>query len=207
MSEVNMYASGDRTGQIRAAEGAVARALALAPDSADAHVTYGTVLFAMRAPERALREFTRAISLDANLAMAHAYVGLMKFLLGRARETRAHVEEAMRLSPRDPLLFQWHFFIGLADVYRGRVLRGLESLRKTVEINPNWGHSHFILAGALALAGRLAEAAEVCAVARRLAPHFTIAKFHAEAVSDQPVFLAQRERFYEGLRLAGVPEG
>ena len=33
------------------------------------------------------------------------------------------------------------------------------------------------------------------------------AKFRAEAVSDNPVFLAQREHFYAGLRLAGVPEG
>jgi tetratricopeptide (TPR) repeat protein len=207
MSEVNMYASSDRAGQIRAAEAAATKALARAPDSADAHVTYGTVLFAMRAPERALREFNVAIDLDGSLAIAHAYVGVMKFLLGRAQETRAHVEKAMRLSPRDPFLFQWHFFIGLADVYLGRVVRGIESLRKTVEINPNWGHSHFILAGALALAGLLEEAAEVCAVARRLAPYFTITKFRAEAISDNPVFLAQREHFYEGLRLAGVPEG
>ena len=207
MSEVNMFASADRTGQIRAAEAAATKALALAPDSADAHVTYGTVLFGMRAPERALREFKFAISLDGHLAAAHAYLGVMKFLLGRARETRAHVEEAMRLSPRDPFLFQWHFFIGLADVYRGRVARGIESLRKTIEINPNWGHSHFMLAGTLGLAGQFTEAAEVCAVAQRLAPSFTIAKFRGEAMSDNPVFLAQRERFYEGLRLAGVPEG
>jgi tetratricopeptide (TPR) repeat protein len=206
MSEVNMYASKDRAGQIRAADGAVRKVLALAPDSAEAHVTYGTVLFAVRAPERALREFKFAISLDDNLAIAHAYLGLMKLLLGRADETRAHVEVAMRLSPRDPLLFQWHFFMGLADDL-GRVVRGLESLRKTIEINPNWGHSHFMLAGALALAGLLAEAAEACAVARRLAPNFTIAKFRAETVSDNPVFLAQREHFYRGLRLAGVPAG
>jgi hypothetical protein len=98
-------------------------------------------------------------------------------------------------------------FHGLADVYLGRVPHGIESLRKTVEINPNWGHSHFMLAGALALAWELSEAAEVCTVARRLAPHFSIAKFRAEAVSGNPLFLAQRERFYEGLRSAGVPEG
>jgi TolB-like protein len=104
MSEVNMYSSDDRVGQIRAAEAAVKKALALAPDNAPAHVTYGTVLYAMCAPERALREFHLAIGLDGNLAVAHAYLGLMKFFLGRAGETRAHVEEAIRLSPRDPLL-------------------------------------------------------------------------------------------------------
>jgi TolB-like protein len=206
MWEVNMYASDDRAGQIRAAEAAVIRVLARAPDNAEAHVTYGTVLFAQRAPERALREFEFASSLDGNLASAHAYRGLMKFFLGRAEETRGHVAQAMRLSPRDPQLFHWHFFNGIADLYLARVVRALESLRKSVEINPNWGLSQFVLAGALALAGLLDNAAEVCALAGRLAPNFTIAKFRAEAVSDNPVYLAQRERLYEGLRLAGAPE-
>jgi tetratricopeptide (TPR) repeat protein len=207
MSEVNMYSSADRAGQIRAAEAAVTKALALAPDNAEAHVTYGTILYAMCAPERALREFHLAIGLDGNLAAAHAYLGLMKFFLGRASETRAHVEHAMRLSPRDPLLFRWHLFIGLADIYLGRAVHALGSLRKSVEINPNWGLSHFVLAGALALAGLLGEAAEVCAIARRLAPNFTIAKYRAEAISDNRVYLTQRKLLDRGLCLAGVPEG
>jgi TolB-like protein len=206
MWEVNMYVSDDREAQIRAAEAAAAKALGMNPNTADVHVTYGTVLFAMRAPERALREFELAVSLDGNLALAHGYLGLMKFFLGRARETRSHISEAMRLSPRDPLLFHWHFFIGVADLYLGRMGSALESLRKSVEINPNWGLSQFVLAGALALKGLPAEAAEVGAAARRLSPNFTIAKFRAEAVSDNPVYLAQRERLHEGLRLAGVPE-
>jgi TolB-like protein/Tfp pilus assembly protein PilF len=207
MWEVRSYASADRAGQIRAAEAAVRKALELVPDSADAHVTYGTVLYAMRAPERALREFQLAIDLDSNLAVAHAFLGNIKFVLGRAGETSGHVKEAMRLSPRDPLLFHWHFLIGTADVYLGRTVRGVESLRKSVEIYPNWPHAQFALAGALALAGLLAEAAEVYAVARRLAPDFTIAKFRTEAVSDHPVYLAQREYLCQGLHLAGVPEG
>jgi tetratricopeptide (TPR) repeat protein len=129
----------------------------------------------------------------------------MKFFLGRARETRSHISEAIRLSPRGPLLFHWLFF-GVADLYLGRMGRALESLRKSVEINPNWALSQFVLAGALALKGLPAEAAEVSAAARRLSPNFTIAKFRAEAASDNSVYLAQRESLLEGLRLAGVPE-
>jgi hypothetical protein len=79
-------------------------------------------------------------------------------------------------------------------------------IRKSVEINPNWGLSHFVFAGALALAGLLGEAAEVCAVARRLAPNFTIAKYRAEAISDNPVYLTQRKLLNRELCLAGVPE-
>lgn len=97
--------------------------------------------------------------------------------------------------------------IEIADFYCGRVGRGIESLRKSVEIYPNWALAQFVLAAALALAELLAEAAEVCAVARGLAPNFTIAKFRAETVSDHPAYLARREYLYEGLRLAGVPEG
>jgi TolB-like protein/Tfp pilus assembly protein PilF len=207
MWEVNIYASGDRAGQIGAAEAAAAKALALAPGNAEAHVACGRVLLARRAPERALREFQLAIGLDGNLAVAHAYLGHIELFLGRAAETEGHVREAMRLSPRDPLLFLWHYFIGVADLYLGRVAHGIESLRKSVEINPNWGFSRFVLAGALALAGLFPEANEVCATARRLAPNFTIAKFRAEAVSDNPAYLAQSEHFCEGLRLAGAPEG
>ena len=208
MWEVNMsYASDDRAAQIRAAKTAAKQALVLAPDSAEAHVTYGTILYAMHAPDRALREFEFAISLDANLATAHAYLGQMKFSIGRARDTRAHVAEAMRLSPRDPCLFHWHFFMGVGEMFLGRVVHGIESLRKSVEINPNWGLSQFVLAAALALAGLLPEAAEVRAVALRLVPNFTIARFRQGAASDNPVYLAQREHFYRGLRLAGVPEG
>jgi TolB-like protein len=207
MWEVNNYASEDREGQIRAAEAAAAKALALMPSSAEAHVTYGTVLFAMCMPERALREFQLATGVDGTLAIAHAYIGLLKVFLGRAGESRGHILEAMRLSPRDPLLFNWHFIIGVADLYLGRVVHALDSLRRSVEINPNWGLSRLVLAAALGLAGLLAEATEVCAVARRLAPNFTIAKFRAEAVSDNPVYLAQREYLCDGLRLAGIPEG
>jgi hypothetical protein len=52
------------------------------------------------------------------------------------------------------------------------------------------------------------------ALARRVAatttmadPNFTVARFRNERRSENPTFLAQRERIYEGLSLAGVPEG
>ena len=65
-----------------------------------------------------------------------------------------------------------------------------------------------LLAGSLALAGLLAEAAaEVCAVARRLVPNFTIAKYRADAISDNPVYLAQRQHFLHRAALGGSAGG
>jgi hypothetical protein len=110
------------------------------------------------------------------------------------------------LSPRDPFLSHWHFVVGLADLYLGRNVRAVNGLRRSVQLNPNWHLSYFVLAGALALAGLLAEAAAACVVARRLGPDFTVGKFRAEAVGDNPVYLAQRELLCDGLLMAGVPE-
>ncbi|HVP98787.1 MAG TPA: hypothetical protein VMS87_05940, partial [Roseiarcus sp.] len=36
---------------------------------------------------------------------------------------------------------------------------------------------------------------------------FTIARCRSFAPSDNPVYLAGRERIYEGMRMAGAPEG
>jgi hypothetical protein len=38
-----------------------------------------------------------------------------------------------------------------------------------------------------------------------LPPSFTIRSFRDGAPSDNPTYLATRERIYEGMRLAGVP--
>lgn len=206
MREVNSYGSHDMAAQIRIADDAVSRALALAPDSAHAHFSRGAVLAAMRAPERALREFDLAIKFDGNLALAHGARGLIELFLGRAEAVEAHVSRALRLSPRDPGCATWHLMIGVADLYLGRLDQAVAWLRSSVELNPNCSLAQVALAVALSLTGRHKEAAEVCAVARRMAPGFTIGKHRREAMSDNLIYLAQRERFCAGLRQIGVPE-
>lgn len=51
---------------------------------------------------------------------------------------------------------------------------------------------------------RLEEIARQAGLA--LDPGFTIQRFQASASSDNPVYLAGRERIYQGMRIAGVPE-
>jgi TolB-like protein/class 3 adenylate cyclase/Flp pilus assembly protein TadD len=208
--EGRSYAFHDRSDlseQMRAAEAATAKALRTAPNNALAHYVRATVLHRMRAPERALRECERAIGLDPNLALAHAYAGYMKVLLGRPEETEAHVTEAIRLSPRDPQLSRSYFFRGAADLYLGRVDDAVEPLQKAAELHPNHNLNYLFLAAALALLSREVEAAEACAAGQRLDPTFSVARFRELAPSDNPVYLALRERVYDGMRKAGVPEG
>ena len=80
-------------------------------------------------------------------------------------------------------------------------------MRKSVEMNPNVALMQFFLAAATALSGRADEARAAREAGMQLDPNFTVARFRNERRSQNPTFLAQRERIYEGLRLAGVPEG
>ena len=67
--------------------------------------------------------------------------------------------------------------------------------------------AHFYLAAALARLGELDEARAAAQAGLALDPSFTIRRFRANASSDNPTYLAGRERLIEGMRLAGVPEG
>jgi TolB-like protein/Tfp pilus assembly protein PilF len=205
--EVRTFASTNRDGQLRIAETAITKALALAPGNAAAHFVYGNVLHVAGATERSLREFELAISLDRNLAWAYANSGFAKVLLGRAEEAEADLMNAIRLSPRDPGLDRWYALLGIADLFLGRLPPALDRLRKSVELNPNIALMQFFLAAASALSGRDGEARAARDAGLRLDPNFTVARFRDERRSQNPTFLSQRERIYEGLQLAGVPQG
>ena len=206
-NDLRTFASTNRDEQLRIAQTAITEALTLAPGNALAHFVHANVLHVSGATERSLRELEFAITLDRNLAWAHADAGFMKVLLGRAEEAEADLTNAIRLSPRDPGLDRWHALLGIADLFLGRLESALDRLRKSVEINPNVAMPHFFLAAASALSGRAAEAREARNAGLRLDPNFTVARFRNERRSENPTFLAQRERIYEGLSLAGVPEG
>jgi hypothetical protein len=59
----------------------------------------------------------------------------------------------------------------------------------------------------LALLGSLDEARAAAQVGLAFYPGFTIRRFQRQSASNNPTYLAKRQRFYEGMRLAGLPEG
>ena len=132
---------------------------------------------------------------------------MAKNLLGRGEETEAHIREALRLSPRDIVAHRWMFFAGAAKLFHGDDAEAVAWLRRSIEANQNFPMAHFLLAAALALLQSLDEAQAVAKAGLTQDPGFTIRRYRANAVSDNPIFLAGRERTYEGMRMAGVPEG
>jgi tetratricopeptide (TPR) repeat protein len=145
--------------------------------------------------------------LDRNLADAHAFIGEARTYMGRAAEAEAHINEAFRLSPRDIFAFNWLLLIGYAKLQLNADAEAVSCFRRSIEANRNYPATHFALAAALVLLGSLDEARAAAKAGLALDQSFTIRRYRNGAPSDNPTYLASRERVYEGIRMAGVPEG
>jgi tetratricopeptide (TPR) repeat protein len=167
----------------------------------------GAFLYSTNRAAEGVAECERALSLDRNLAEAHALIGSAKHLMGRGAETEAHINEAIRLSPRDIFAHRWFMMVGFAKLQISADFEALCWFRRSIEANRNYPLTHFGLAAALALSGSLDEARVAAKAGLALLPSFTIRRFRDGAQSDNPTFLAKRERVYDGMRMAGIPKG
>ncbi len=201
------FMTDDPAARFASAEAALTKALSLAPNDAQAHLLLGRVQNFTNRAAQGIAECERALALDPNLATAHAQIGLAKLITGRGEETEAHVSEALRLSPRDTNVYVWMGIAGLAKLLLSRDEEAVVRLRRAVETNRNWPNAHFYLAAALAQLGRPEEARAAAMAGLALDPSFTIRRYRLGAATDNPTYLAQRERIYDGMRKAGVPEG
>ena len=191
-----------------AAEPRLNTALSLAPNDARGHMWLGLVDMWTRRTAQGIARCEHALELDRNLAQAHALIGYGKLFVGNAEETESHIAEALRLSPQDPAAYTWMSFVGMSKNYPGSYEQAAAWFRRSIEANPNFPHTHFHLASALAHLGRLDQAHSALKVGLALNPTYAISRDRAiwTSVSDHPTFLVRLELLLDGLRKAGAPE-
>ncbi|MGH7075572.1 MAG: adenylate/guanylate cyclase domain-containing protein, partial [Stellaceae bacterium] len=187
----------DRATLARMAEAMAIDALAIAPNHAAAHFALGLLYLWTGRQAAGIAQFEHAIALDRNFAEAHGGIGNAKNLSGRAEETQAHIDEAFRISPRDPEAYVWHFLAGLGKLLLGRDQEAALALQKAVEANRNSPPQYFYLAAALALTDRMAEARAAATAGQALDSGFTIASRLAVLVSSHPTYVAQMARILD----------
>jgi TolB-like protein/class 3 adenylate cyclase len=199
----------DWSARFALAETTIAKALSLAPNHAWAHLVLGVAQMYTKRAALGIAECEHALALDRNLASAHALLGHAKYLLGRGAETEPHINEALRLSPRDTTAHRWMAIVGMAKAQLNADTEAVVWLRRGLDANRNNSNAHFQLAAALARLGELDEARAAVQTGLALDPNFNIRRYRdaTNARSDSPSFLAGRDRAIEGMRLAGVPEG
>jgi TolB-like protein len=197
----------DRSARLATAEATLIKALSIAPRHARAHAILGLVQISTNRAAQGIAKCEQALVLDRNFAMAHAFMGNAMSQLGRAAETEARVNEALRLSPRDTYAGYWMVWVGFAKLQLSADTEAVTWLRRGLEANHNYPGGHFHLAAALGLLGSQSEARAAALTGLALDPTFTLRRYRAAVSSDNPIYLAGRERIYEGMRIAGVPEG
>ena len=75
---------------------------------------FGYVKILTKRAAEGIGDCEHALTLDRNLADAHAFIGLGKIFTGRAGEAEAHINQALRLSPRDMAAYSWLAEVGIA---------------------------------------------------------------------------------------------
>ena len=154
------------------------RALAIDPRSAHAYhvksvaLTYdhrrdwrGEIIPAIDAEETAL-------ALNPNRPISLVVLGRLYSKIGHPERTGALVEQAMRLSPRDPALSTWLYALGMSQLQTGDNDEAIKTFRKSLVLAPRKVISWAGLTGALFAAGRDDEA------------HDALVKWREVAVSE-----------------------
>ena len=203
---VGNFMSDNRSFHLAAGEAAAMKALKLAPQNARAHLALGNIYRSSNRPTQAISEVEQAISIDRNLAGARPLIGIAKIALGRSDEVEQHVVQAIRLSPKDYMMHAWCVVAGAANLFLGRDEDALAWLQRSIETNRSYPLPHFYRAAALAHLGQLSSARNEIESGLALDRTFTLHRVRQSAYSDNSIYLAQRQRLYEGLQRAGLPE-
>jgi TolB-like protein/class 3 adenylate cyclase/Flp pilus assembly protein TadD len=203
--------SNSRTNDLARAEALVGEALAASPHTAAVHFAKGEILRAQGRFQEAIPEFETVLALDRSNAWALVALAHCKLRTGAIEEVISLVEQAIRLSPRDPNLGLMYFRIGEVHLLRSRPDEAITWLERARSANPEYSFVRVFLASAYGLSGQTKEANAEIAAARQLSGNgspYSIARERAAVVAGfSPAIRPLLEATYvAGLRKAGVPE-
>ena len=150
------------------AEELARQALASSPRSPLAHYAKGQVLRAQHRYAEAIPEYETAIAFDRNWVRAYPLLAQCKLLIGSIEEAIPLTEQAIRLSPRDPVIGVWYMRISQVHLLQSRIDEAviwIEKARRAMPAHPN---VRAYVAAAYGLNGETERAATELAEARRL---------------------------------------
>ena len=172
--------------------------IALAPDNTSAYVVKSMYLHTSLRPSDAVRVANAGLALNSNYAWLFAARASAETYLGQFEQAKSDLQQAMRLSPRDPRMSNWHNMMADVELGLGHFDATIDEANKAIDGGwRNW-YSYLNLAAAHALKGDMDQAKAALAEARRLNPQLSIKWLTARKPILQPAF--------DALRKAGLPE-
>ena len=200
-----------RAADIGRADGLIAEVLAASPRSTLAHMAKGQLLRTEGRCEEAIPELETVIAYNRNSPGALFALGVCKLQTGSIDETIQLEEQAIRLGPRDPYVFNRYLVIGEVHLLQSRTDEAIVWLEKARIGNPASPWPHARLASAYALSGELDRAAAELAEARKLSGDdrfSSLARLKAIVgyFGVPKIRVLFEATYFAGLRLAGMPE-
>jgi adenylate cyclase len=147
------------TADVSRAEALAPQALGASPQSAVAHYAKGQVLRAQRRFVEAIPEYETVLALDRNWVFAFFALGQCKLHSGSIEDTIPLVEQAIRLSPRDPVSGNFYHEIGRVHLLQSRTDEAITWLERARNHTPAHPGMRAWLASAYALIGETERAA------------------------------------------------
>ncbi len=186
----------------------MSRALAIDPNDYGVHFAKAQILLGQEHFDEAVIEAERSLALNPSFVNAYSALGLASSFLGQPQKAVEYADKAMRLSPRDPILYVFYLEKGFALSLLHQDDQAIDWLRRAVAGAPQWPLPQALLAAALALTGHEAEASDVLKRYLSLSATRakTVAQWEAQMPSKNPLFVAYATRLVEGLRKAGLPD-
>lgn len=187
------------------AEEVIERMLKHEPKNVVVHALRGSLARERDEIDHAIAAFELALSINPNDSFALAELGRTEIDAGRSKEAIEHLEEAIRLSPTDPIVYLRYFWAGMAAVHLSDDLTAVKWLLKARQANRFYPHSSMWLAVAYQRLGDDEKANTMMAEYRKAALSFTIAGWKKLFATNNIIVAEQRKGVEAALRRL-VPE-
>jgi TolB-like protein len=167
----------------------------------EGHLLKGLHHMVLGRREEAIALMRIALDLNPSYASIHSLMGQLLAMGGRPDQGRAHVETAIRLSPRDARTDLFYVAHALVDYCSDDFEAAIGWARRALRLNPDFAINHACIAASHAHLGELEEAQEAVEILRRRWPAFSVSMFERLLSSAAPEY---RDSFRRGLELAGL---
>jgi TolB-like protein/class 3 adenylate cyclase/tetratricopeptide (TPR) repeat protein len=195
---------GDRVQEVAEAARLARRAVELGADDAAALAGAGYALvFVVHDLDDGPAILDRALALSPNLAGTLISSGWTKAFLGEPDLAIKHINDAMRLSPLDPMSYRTKGALAIAHFVAGRYDDSSIWAERALQEKSNYLPALRDLAASKALAGQDHEAKAAMTRLRELAPAMRVSTVKQWLPFRRPADLARLE---DGLRRAGLPD-
>jgi adenylate cyclase len=179
----------------------IEHALSLDDSLPQVHFALTNVYRQEKRHDDAIAAARRAIQLEPSYADGYATMALSLNYAGQAQVGLDAIRTAMRLNPRHPFFYVW--IVGQSHFLMGAYDDAIAQFEDVIASNPHFPSGHLALAAAYAQAGRMDEAEWEAAEVISLLPDFSLARERERSLYTNA---ADRDRWIEGLRKAGLPE-